>query len=114
MARPSSDADAALERIRHLEERLARAKVKNRWQPELARAIQIEAHAYRRTLDREQAAATRDSRPEPGLDPVSHAVHQLTERNTAATGASPARGARDDQRARGTKVRPSSTRARRR
>jgi hypothetical protein len=107
------DAYAGLERIKRLEQRLARARLKNRRQPELTRAIQIEAHAYRKTLDREQAAATREktldreqaaatrektldreqaaatreSKPAFGLDPVSPAARQTTD-------AAPAKGAR--------------------
>jgi hypothetical protein len=105
-AAPSHDGDARLERIKRLEEALARARGKNRWQPELTRAIRIEANAYRKTLDREQAAATRDSRPEFGLDPVSLTARQMTDHITAAR---PAKGARDDQHGR-----PSPSRARRR
>ena len=81
------DAYAGLERIKRLEQRLARARLKNRRQPELTRAIQIEAHAYRKTLDREQAAGTRESKPEFGLDPVSPTARQTT-------AAAPAKGAR--------------------
>jgi hypothetical protein len=99
VAGPSSDADAGLERIKHLEEALARARVKNRRQPELTRAIRIEANAYRKVLDREQAAATRDSRPEFGLDPVSQTDRQTTDHLTAA---GQARGARDHQRGHST------------
>jgi hypothetical protein len=63
--------DAGLERIKHLEERLARARDKGPQHARLTEAIRLEANAYRKSLDSEQAAATRDSRPEPGLDPVS-------------------------------------------
>jgi hypothetical protein len=106
---PSLDGEAGLERIKHLEELLARARVKNRRQPELIRAIQIEANAYRKILDREQAAATRDSRPEFGLDPVSvsKTVRQTTDHIAAAGSVN---GARND-RARGTKGRPRPIRA---
>jgi hypothetical protein len=83
-AEPSHDGDAGLERIKRLEEALALARTKNRWQPELTRAIRIEANAYRKTLDREQAAATRDSRPEFGLDPVSQTARQTIDHKTAA------------------------------
>jgi hypothetical protein len=106
VAEPSHDGYAGLERIKRLEKALALARTKNRWQPELTRAIRIEANAYRKTLDREQAAATRDSRPEFGLDPVSQTPRQTTGHITAA---GPAKAALDDHRGRS-----SPSRARRR
>ena len=47
---------AGLERIRHLEEQLARAPVDSREHRTLTAAIAIEAGAYRKSLDAEQAA----------------------------------------------------------
>jgi hypothetical protein len=54
-----------------LEECLARARRTSRRHRALTTAIRIEAAAYRKSLDSDQAAATRDSKPESGLDPVS-------------------------------------------
>jgi hypothetical protein len=55
----SPDAYAGLERIKHLEEQFARASVESREHRLLAAAIRIEAVAYRKSLDADQAAATR-------------------------------------------------------
>src|SRR5437667_6917113 len=56
-------ADAGLERIKQLEELLARAPSNSRQRRGLKAAIRIEAHAYRKCLDAQQAAATHDARP---------------------------------------------------
>ena len=60
---------AELERIRHLEQQLARAPVDSRKHRTLTAAIRIEARAYRKSLDAEQAARphlTEDRRPAVG------------------------------------------------
>jgi hypothetical protein len=72
MAGLVNDLDARLERIMYLEACLARARRTGRRPRALKTAIRIEAAAYRKSLDIDQVAATRDSKPEPGLDPVSH------------------------------------------
>jgi hypothetical protein len=54
-ARPSPDADAELGRIRVFEEELARVPVNSRRHRELTAAITVEAHAYCKSLDTEQA-----------------------------------------------------------
>ncbi len=72
MAGLVNDVDARLERIMDLEECFARARRTGRRHRALKTAIRIEAAAYRKSLDSDQVAATRDSKPEPGLDPVSH------------------------------------------
>ena len=56
---------ARLERIKHLAEQLAPAPVDSRQRHRLSAAIRIEADAYRKSLDIEQAAASR--RPHPRL-----------------------------------------------
>jgi len=88
---PVPDADDGLERIKRLEEQLARAGGEIRRQPELTRALHIEANEYRKGLDREQAAATRDSRPEFGLEPVSQTARRTTDHTSAARPANRAR-----------------------
>jgi hypothetical protein len=60
-----TDAAAGLERIIHLETRLARAPLKSRLHGALRAALRIEAAAYCRSLDAEQAAATHDKKPSP-------------------------------------------------
>ena len=57
--------DAGAERIRRLEEKLARAPVRSRQGRALTMAIRIEARAYRKALDTEQATATHDAIREP-------------------------------------------------
>ena len=54
------DADAGLERIKKLEELLAGSPVNSSQRRKLAEAIQIEAAAYRKSLDADQAAKTLD------------------------------------------------------
>jgi len=54
---------AGLERIRLLEEQLALAPVNSGQYRRLKEAIRIEADAYRKSLDLEQATATHDVRP---------------------------------------------------
>jgi hypothetical protein len=55
------DLYAGLERIKHLESEFVRTSVHSRRHRELAQAIRIEAAAYRKSLDNDQAAATHDS-----------------------------------------------------
>ncbi|HMJ85382.1 MAG TPA: hypothetical protein VK504_19505 [Vicinamibacterales bacterium] len=57
--------DAGAERINKLEEELALAPMSSRHRRALTTAIRIEARRYRGALDREQATATHDARPEP-------------------------------------------------
>ena len=52
--------DAGLERIKHFQEQLTHALVNSRQRRELTEAIRIEADAYRKSLDIEQATATHD------------------------------------------------------
>jgi hypothetical protein len=59
----SPDAYAGLERIKHLEEQLARASIDSPERRLLAAAIRIEAGAYRKSLDTNQAAAMRGREP---------------------------------------------------
>jgi hypothetical protein len=60
---------AGLERIIHLENRLARTPLKSRLHAALSAAVRIEAAAYCRSLDAERAAATHDKKPTPQRDP---------------------------------------------
>jgi hypothetical protein len=57
-------ADSGLERITHLEEQLAHMPVNSRQHRTLSAAIRIEADAYRKSLDTEQATATHDAKPQ--------------------------------------------------
>ncbi len=57
--------DAGAERITKLEEELAQAPMSSRHRRALTTAIRIEAGAYRKALDLEQANATYDARPKP-------------------------------------------------
>jgi hypothetical protein len=57
--------EAGAERIRNLEEELARAPVSSRERRMLTTAIRNEAEAYRKALDTEQATATHDARTQP-------------------------------------------------
>jgi hypothetical protein len=61
------EADAGLERIKHLEEQLAPAPVNSRQRRTLSAAIRFEADAYRKSLDTEQATATHDAKPQPAV-----------------------------------------------
>jgi hypothetical protein len=56
-----TEADSGLERIKHLEEQLAPAPVNSRQHRALRAAIRIEAAAYRKSLDTEQATATHNN-----------------------------------------------------
>jgi hypothetical protein len=60
MSKPSihDDADAGLERIKKLEELLADSPVNSLQHRKLADVIRIEAAAYRKSLDADQAAKT--------------------------------------------------------
>ena len=60
-----SKSEAGAERIRNLEEELARAPVSGRERRLLTTAIRNEAGAYRKALDTEQATATHDARTQP-------------------------------------------------
>ena len=56
--------EAGAERIRNLEEELARAPVGSPERHLLKTAIRNEAGAYRKALDNERATATHDARPQ--------------------------------------------------
>jgi hypothetical protein len=62
-----TEADVGLERITHLAEQLAPAPVNSRQHRTLSAAIRIEAAAYRKSLDTEQATATHDAKPQPAV-----------------------------------------------
>jgi hypothetical protein len=61
---PSQDQAAGLERLKELEEKLARARAGSR-RLKLIDAIRIEADAYRKSLDAEQAKASQSAKPGP-------------------------------------------------
>jgi hypothetical protein len=69
-----TDAAAGLERIIHLEQRLARAPLQSRLHRALRAAVRIEAAAYCRALDAEQAAATHDKKPSRDADVTREGV----------------------------------------
>lgn len=58
-----TEADAGLERIKHLAQQLASAPVNNHQHRRLSAAIRFEADAYRKSLDADQATATHDGKP---------------------------------------------------
>jgi hypothetical protein len=60
---------AILDRIRHLEAQLPAARVNSSRRRALNVAIRIEADAYRKSLDAEQATATHDAKPQPAAGP---------------------------------------------
>ena len=66
---PSRDQAAGLERLKHLEEKLALAPAGSHQRLELIDAIRIEADAYRKSLDAEQATAVHDAKPGPAAAP---------------------------------------------
>lgn len=55
-----TEQEAGLERLKQLEEQMAPAPPHSRERRALAAAIRIEATAYRKSLDADQAAATHD------------------------------------------------------
>jgi hypothetical protein len=57
---PAPDGDAGLERIKHLQGQLARAPHDSSQRRELTALIRVEANAYRKSLDVQQATATHD------------------------------------------------------
>jgi hypothetical protein len=61
--RSHADADAGLERIKKLEQLLAASPANSLQRRELTDVIRIEATAYRKSLDVDQAAKTLDPRP---------------------------------------------------
>ena len=63
-----TEADARLERITRLEQQLSRGRLNGRQRRAVRAEIQIEADAYRRSLDTEQATATHDTHPRPQSD----------------------------------------------
>ena len=58
-----NEPDPGLERIKRLEEQLARAPVNSQQHRTLRAAIRVEADAYRKSLDLEQASALHDAKP---------------------------------------------------
>jgi hypothetical protein len=70
-----TEADARLERITRLAEQLASAPLKSRLQRTASAAIRIEAAAYRKSLDTEQATATHDAKPQPAVGRGSLSAH---------------------------------------
>jgi hypothetical protein len=62
---PSQDQDAGLERLKDLEEKLARAPAGRPQRLKLIDAIRIEAEAYRKSLNAEQAKAAHGAKPGP-------------------------------------------------
>jgi hypothetical protein len=57
-----TEADAGLERIKHLAQQLAPAPVNSHQHRRLSAAIRVEADAYRKSLDADQATATHDGK----------------------------------------------------
>lgn len=81
--------EAGAERIRNLEEELARAPVSSRERRMLTTAIRNEAGAYRKALDTEQATATHDARTQPTrkTTPVSRdGIHRQGRSSSSAKG----------------------------
>jgi hypothetical protein len=64
------DADAGLERIKRLEEQLARKPGRGTGHRAIAQAVRIEADLYRKSLDARQAAATRTMKSERAIKQV--------------------------------------------
>ena len=62
-ARNHADAEARLERIKELQRLLAESPVNSLQHREWTDALRIEAAAYRKSLDVDQAAKTLDPRP---------------------------------------------------
>jgi hypothetical protein len=58
-----TETEAGLERIKQLEEQLAPTPVNSRQRRTLRAAIRIEAGAYRKSLDTEQATARHGAKP---------------------------------------------------
>jgi hypothetical protein len=91
------EAEAGLERIKHLEVQLAAAPVNSLGHRTLSAAIRIEADAYRKSLDVEQAEATHDEKPHFAVGPVarpsliSRKKQTLVPRRRIASGAAPPR-----------------------
>lgn len=63
-----TETDARLEQIKHLSQQVAAAPVDSREHDLLSAAIRVEAAAYRKSLDIEQAASTRDADPRPAVE----------------------------------------------
>jgi hypothetical protein len=64
IVRRATEMADGLERIKHLAEQLAPAPVNSRRHRTLRAAIRIEADAYRKSLDTEQATASHDAKPQ--------------------------------------------------
>jgi hypothetical protein len=65
----SRDQDAGLERLKFLEEKLARAPARSLQRLKLIDAIRFEADTYRKSLDAEQAEAIHGAEPGPAAGP---------------------------------------------
>jgi hypothetical protein len=63
VARVTQEAGAGLERLKRLEDTFAAAPRNSRQRRTLRTAIRVEADAYRKSLDVEQATATHDAHP---------------------------------------------------
>ena len=59
-----TETDARLELIKHLSQQVADAPTNSRQRRTLSAAIRVEAAAYRKSLDIEQATATHDPKPQ--------------------------------------------------
>jgi hypothetical protein len=62
-----AEAACGLERIKRLGEHLASAPVNSREHRVLSAAMRVEADAYRKSLDTEQATAAHDAQPRPKI-----------------------------------------------
>jgi len=63
-----TESAAGLDRLKHLEDKLALVPVRCRRARQLSAAIRTEADAYRKSLDVEQATATHDANPLADVD----------------------------------------------
>jgi hypothetical protein len=68
LAVESPPTDAEIRRIGRIEEELARVPVNSRRHRQLTVALRVEARAYRKSLDTQQALASRDARAERALE----------------------------------------------
>jgi hypothetical protein len=80
---------AGLDRLKHLEDELASVPVRSLRARQLSAAIRIEAYAYRKSLDAEQATATHDANP---LADVGRRLGQSTRGEPAARAGARIRG----------------------
>jgi len=71
------ESGAGLDRLKHLENELASVPARSRRARQLSAAIRVEADAYRKSLDVEQATAAHDANP---LADVGRPVESIDER----------------------------------